>query len=159
MAGDCWRTHETVLSERGRNLCLMLFFCVNNLSVVILIKEIPGILFKYIYKKKMHWKKDWIVGNMSIHVYSLALMNMYKTKDWTASNMPNTYIFSYSGWYVHKILTFYLWLQVVIVNSACVSHDGEYVACGTDNNLVCVWRQSRDSSEEEMILDWGRRPW
>lgn len=28
------------------------FFCVNNLSVVILIKEIPGILFKYIYKKK-----------------------------------------------------------------------------------------------------------
>lgn len=53
MAGDCWRTHETVLSERGRNLCLMLFFCMNNLhvSIVILIKEIPGILFKYIYKK------------------------------------------------------------------------------------------------------------
>lgn len=43
--------------------------------------------------------------------------------------------------------------EVVIVNSACVSHDGEYVACGTDNNLVCVWRQIRDSSEEEMMLD------
>lgn len=52
MAGDCWRTHETVLSERGRNLCLMLLFCVNNLSVVILMKEIPGILSKYLYKIK-----------------------------------------------------------------------------------------------------------
>ncbi|XP_078338442.1 leucine-rich repeat and WD repeat-containing protein 1-like isoform X2 [Crassostrea virginica] len=35
--------------------------------------------------------------------------------------------------------------EVVIVNSACTSHDGKYIACGTDNNLVCVWRrQSED---------------
>lgn len=52
MVGDCWRIYEIVLLERGRNLCLMFFFCVNNLFVVILIKEIFCILFKYIYKKK-----------------------------------------------------------------------------------------------------------
>lgn len=43
--------------------------------------------------------------------------------------------------------------EVVIVNSACASHDGEYVACGTDNNLVCVWRRSVDTGEENMMLD------
>lgn len=78
MAGDCWRTHETVLSERGRNLCLMLFFCVNNLSVVILMNDIPSILFKYIYGK-IYRKKEWIVGTViCLYMYILLYLRTCK---------------------------------------------------------------------------------
>lgn len=78
MAGDCWRTHETVLSERGRNLCLMLFFCVNNLSVVILMNDIPSILFKYIYEK-IYRKKEWIVGTVKCpYMYILLYLRTCK---------------------------------------------------------------------------------
>ncbi|XP_061179671.1 leucine-rich repeat and WD repeat-containing protein 1-like [Saccostrea echinata] len=44
--------------------------------------------------------------------------------------------------------------ETVVVNSACASYDKEYIACGTDNNLVCVWRRQRGScGEEDMNCD------
>ncbi|XP_055995533.1 leucine-rich repeat and WD repeat-containing protein 1-like isoform X2 [Ostrea edulis] len=39
--------------------------------------------------------------------------------------------------------------EAIIVNSACASHDEEYIACGTDNNLVCIWKKQQGSCEEE----------